>query len=95
MAVFTTSTHVSPPERAAFRSVVETGFADVVRPYTPGEFTYWDYTQLRFARREGMRIDFVLASPALQRRVTGALIDRQERKGKGASDHAPVVVDLA
>jgi exonuclease III len=60
---------------------------------TPGH-TYWDYTQLRFARREGMRIDFVLGSPALQQRVSGALIDRQERKGKGASDHAPVVVDL-
>jgi exodeoxyribonuclease-3 len=41
-----------------------------------------------------MRIDFVLASPALAARVTGALIDRGERKGKGASDHAPVVVDL-
>jgi exodeoxyribonuclease-3 len=95
MAVFATSTHVSPPERAAFDQVVGAGYADVVRPYTPGEFTYWDYTQLRFPRREGMRIDFVLASPALQARVTGALIDRQERKGKGASDHAPVVVDLA
>jgi exodeoxyribonuclease-3 len=57
-------------------------------------FTYWDYTQLRFARREGMRIDFVLGSPALAGRVTGALIDREERKGKGASDHAPVIVDL-
>ncbi|WP_369831995.1 endonuclease/exonuclease/phosphatase family protein [Blastococcus sp. TF02A-26] len=56
--------------------------------------TYWDYTQLRFPRREGMRIDFVLGSPALQRRVSGARIDREERKGKGASDHAPVVVDL-
>jgi exonuclease III len=56
--------------------------------------TYWDYTQLRFARREGMRIDFVLGSPALAARVTNALMDRQERKGKGASDHAPVVVDL-
>jgi exodeoxyribonuclease-3 len=95
MAVFATSTHVSPPERAAFQGVVEAGFADVVRPYTPGEFTYWDYTQLRFARREGMRIDFVLASPALAERVTGAKIDRQERKGKGASDHAPVIVELA
>ncbi|MCW2509033.1 MAG: xthA, partial [Modestobacter sp.] len=50
---------------------------------------------LRFPRREGMRIDFALCSPALARRVTGALIDREERKGKGASDHAPVVVDLA
>jgi exonuclease III len=59
----------------------------------PGR-TYWDYTQLRFPRREGMRIDFVLGSPALAARVGGALIDREERKGKGASDHAPVVVDL-
>ena len=57
--------------------------------------TYWDYTQLRFPRREGMRIDFVLGSPALARRATDARIDREERKGKGASDHAPVVVDLA
>ena len=56
---------------------------------------YWDCTRLRFTRREGMRIDFVLGSPALAARVTGALIDREERKGKGASDHAPVVVELA
>ena len=96
MTVFAHSTHVSPPERAAFRAVVEAGYADVVRPYTPGPgvYTYWDYTQLRFPRREGMRIDFVLGSPALAGRVTGALIDREERKGKGASDHAPVIVDL-
>jgi exodeoxyribonuclease-3 len=94
---YATSTHVSPPERAAFHAVVDAGFADVVRPFTPGPgtYTYWDYTQLRFPRRQGMRIDFVLASPALAARVTGATIDREERKGKGASDHAPVIVDLA
>ncbi|GAA4350029.1 exodeoxyribonuclease III [Angustibacter luteus] len=94
MAVFATSTHVSPPERAAFQAVVDAGYADVVRPYTEGQFTYWDYTQLRFPRKEGMRIDFALTSPALARRVTGAEIVREERKGKGASDHAPVVVEL-
>jgi exodeoxyribonuclease III len=55
---------------------------------------YWDYTQLRVPRREGMRIDFILGSPALASRVTNALVDGGERKGKGASDHAPVVVDL-
>jgi exodeoxyribonuclease-3 len=94
--VFAHSTHVSEPERAAFRAIVDAGYADVVRPHTPGPgvYTYWDYTQLRFPRREGMRIDFVLGSPALAARVEGALIDREERKGKGASDHAPVVVDL-
>lgn len=94
MAVFANSTHVSPPERAAFNAIVDAGFTDVVRPYTEGQFTYWDYTQLRFPKKQGMRIDFVLASPALAARVTGAAIDREERKGKGASDHAPVIVDL-
>jgi exodeoxyribonuclease-3 len=96
IAAFAGSTHVSPPERAAFQALNEAGFVDVVRPYTPGPgvFTYWDYTRLRFARREGMRIDFCLASPALAERVVGGAIDRQARKGKGASDHAPVIVDL-
>lgn len=96
IAAFEGSTHVSPAERAAFHAVVEAGFADVVRPFAPGPgvFTYWDYKQLRFPRREGMRIDFVLASPALAARVTGAMIDREARKGKGASDHAPIVVEL-
>jgi exodeoxyribonuclease-3 len=41
-----------------------------------------------------MRIDFILGSPALAARVTGASIEREERKGKSPSDHAPVVVDL-
>jgi exodeoxyribonuclease III len=96
MAVFAHSTHVSPPERQAFRAIVDAGYADLVRPYAPGPgvYTYWDYTQLRFPRREGMRIDFLLGSPSLASRVTGARIDREERKGKGASDHAPVIVDL-
>lgn len=96
-AFFVGKTHVSAPERAAFDAVVESGYTDVVRPYTQGDrvFTYWDYTQLRFPKKQGMRIDFALASPALAKRVTGAAIDREERKGKGASDHAPVLVDLA
>jgi exodeoxyribonuclease III len=89
-------THVSEPERAAFRAFENAGFTDVVRPHTPGPgvYTYWDYTQLRFPKKEGMRIDFILASPALASRVSGAMIDREERKGKGASDHAPVIAEL-
>jgi exodeoxyribonuclease-3 len=60
----------------------------------PGVYTYWDYTQLRFPKKEGMRIDFELLSPALAARVVDAEVDRDERKGKGASDHAPVIVTL-
>lgn len=89
-------THTSDPERAAFRAFLDSGYADLARPYTPGPgtYTYWDYTQLSFQKRRGMRIDFLLGSSALEARVTGAEIDREERKGKGASDHAPVIIDL-
>lgn len=91
------STHVTEPERRAFRKIVDAQYADVVRPFAPGPgvYTYWDYTQLRFPKRQGMRIDFILGSPALAQRVTQAEIVREERKGKAPSDHAPVVVELA
>ena len=48
-----------------------------------------------FRSSRGLKIDFVLATPSLAGRVTGAFIDRDERAGQGASDHAPVVVDLS
>ena len=94
--VFEGKTHVSGPERLAFAAFDGAGFREVTREYTPGPgvYTYWDYTGLSFPKRKGMRIDFQLHSPALAARVTGAFIDREERKGKGASDHAPVVVEL-
>ena len=56
---------------------------------------YWDYTQLRFPKNRGMRIDFILGSPALAQRVAHAEIVRGERKGKAPSDHAPVMVKLS
>ena len=82
---------------AAFKAIVDAQFADLVRPFTPGPavFTYWDYTQLRFPKNRGMRIDFILGSPTLAERVTQAEIVREERKGKAPSDHAPVLVELA
>ena len=96
IAAFARSTHVTPPERAAFEAFLDDGWVDVVRPHTPGPevYTYWDYYRQRFERNRGMRIDFVLGNPSLAGRVSGAFIDRDERAGKGASDHAPVVVDL-
>ena len=96
MAVFEGHTHVSAPEREAFQAIVDAGYADVVRPHTPGPgvYTYWDYQQLAFPKKRGLRIDFILASPALASRVDSAFIDREERKGKGPSDHAPVVIDI-
>lgn len=96
IAQFAKSTHVSAPERAAFQAVLDAGYVDVAREHTPGPevYTYWDYYRQRFERNRGMRLDFVLGSPAFAARVSGARIDRDERAGKGASDHAPLIVDL-
>lgn len=93
MEFFEGKTHVSEPERMAFRAIGEAGFTEVTRQFVD-QYTYWDYQQLRFPKNEGMRIDFVYASPALAGRVSRAEIDRNERKGKGASDHVPVIVEL-
>nr|WP_297993392.1 ammonia-dependent NAD(+) synthetase [uncultured Actinomyces sp.] len=93
MSVFEGATHVSSPEREAFAAFAEAGMREVTRERVTN-YTYWDYQKLRFPRNEGMRIDFVYASPALAGRVTGAAIDRDERKGKGASDHVPVIVEV-
>lgn len=87
------STHVSPQEREVFASFTEP-LTDVVRPLVPEGYTFWDYTQLRFPRNEGMRIDFILGSAAFASTVTGASIHRDERKGDSPSDHVPVVCDI-
>jgi exodeoxyribonuclease-3 len=41
-----------------------------------------------------MRIDLVYANAAFTDAVTDSYVDRNARKGKGPSDHAPIVVDL-
>jgi exodeoxyribonuclease-3 len=89
-------THVTPTERAALAALEEVGLHDVVRDRWPGErvFTYWDYRAGMFHQDCGMRIDLVLAGASVADRVRAAWIDRQARKGKGPSDHAPVIVDL-
>ena len=89
-------THVTPPERAALAELQAVGLRDVVRDRWPGErvFSYWDYRAGMFHQDLGMRIDLVLAGGPVADRVRAAWVDRQARKGKGPSDHAPVIVDL-
>ena len=93
MSAFEGATHVSAPEREAFAAFASDGWVEVTRERVTN-YTYWDYQKLRFPKNEGMRIDFAYCSPALAARVSGAQIDRDERKGKGASDHVPVIVDV-
>ena len=96
-AVFAGATHVTAPERRALAELRDAGLTDVVPTPMKGPhpFTYWDYRAGMFHQNKGMRIDLVYASPAVAGRLRGAYVDREARKGRGPSDHAPVVVDLA
>jgi exodeoxyribonuclease III len=90
-------THVTPPEREALAELQKLGrLHDVVRDHWPKErvFSYWDYRAGMFHQDLGMRIDLILATAPVAKRVKAAWVDRQARKGKGPSDHAPVIVDL-
>ena len=89
-------THVTPPEREALAELQALGLHDVVRERWPDAtvFTYWDYRAGMFHQDLGMRIDLVLAGAPVAARVRAAWVDRHARKGKGPSDHAPVIVDL-
>ncbi|WP_033221387.1 exodeoxyribonuclease III [Kitasatospora phosalacinea] len=96
VAAFEGLTHVTAPERATLTALQETGLRDVVpralkydRPYT-----FWDYRALAFPKNRGMRIDLTYANKPFAEAVTDSYVDREARKGKGTSDHAPVVVDL-
>ncbi len=94
--VFEGSTHVSPPEREQVERLLEWGMVDVFRLHheVGGLFSWWDYRSGNFHKGKGMRIDLVLATAPVAARVRTALIDRNARKGKSPSDHAPVIVDL-
>jgi exodeoxyribonuclease III len=93
-AAFVDSTHVTPAERSAVRSLLDWGLTDV--PARPGKgdhpFTYWDYRAGMFHKDMGMRIDLLLASASVE--VVDAYVDREARKGKLPSDHAPVVAEV-
>lgn len=94
---FEGSTHVTPEERAALGELEAWGLRDAFRQHYPdvGQlYSWWDYRAGNFPKHKGMRIDLILLSEALAGRVDYALIDRNARKGRKPSDHAPLFVDV-
>lgn len=87
----------SEPERTAFLALLGWGLTDVWRAHHGDEraYSWWDYRGVAFWKDQGLRIDHFLADAAIAGRVTGCTIERDQRKGNDASDHAPVVVTLA
>lgn len=95
-AMYVGATHVSEPERGALQAMVDWGLVDVFRRHYEdgGLFSWWDYRAGNFHKGKGMRIDLILMTEPLAERTSSVLIDRNARKGKGPSDHAPVLVDI-
>ncbi|MDG4831408.1 exodeoxyribonuclease III [Solwaraspora sp. WMMD1047] len=96
-ALFVDSTHVTPAERQALAELRALGLVDIVPTPMKGPhpYTYWDYRAGMFHQNKGMRIDLVYATAGFAADVASAYVDREARKGKGPSDHAPIVVDTA
>jgi exodeoxyribonuclease III len=90
------SVHVSEPERAALRGLMQLGLSDVFRRFEqpPQSFSWWDYRAGSFRRNHGLRIDLLLASAKLAERCTACRIDRGPRSLQRASDHAPVLASF-
>jgi exodeoxyribonuclease-3 len=87
---------LQPTPRILFRRLLEQGWVDAVRKLHPDEpmFSFWDYMRNRWPRDAGLRIDVLLLSPPIARRLTDAGVDRAVRGKPGASDHAPVWIVL-
>ncbi|MBV9490354.1 MAG: exodeoxyribonuclease III [Verrucomicrobia bacterium] len=86
-----------PEVRQAYRQLVAQGWTDALRALHPGErlYTFWDYGRNAYGRDAGLRIDHLLLSPSLSRRLQAANVDRHVRGWPKASDHAPTWVELA
>lgn len=87
---------VQPQSREAYRRLRGQGWVDAIRKIYPDEtvYTFWDYRRNRWQRNAGLRLDHLLLSSALARRLADAGVDRKVRDYQNASDHAPVWIEL-
>ena len=85
-----------PESRAAYFRMLDQGWTDAVRTLHPTApmYTFWDYMRNRWPRNAGFRIDHLLLTPDLAKRLEAAEVDRDARGKEKASDHAPVWVKL-
>ena len=82
----------STPEREALRKMLGLGLSDCYRLFEQPDriYSWYDYRQMAFRRKMGLRIDLVLASDALRKACTASEIDLEPRRLERPSDHAPV-----
>jgi exodeoxyribonuclease-3 len=86
-----------PEVRRAYHELLSQGWTDAVRHFHPDEriYTFWDYLRHRWERNAGLRIDHLLVSPSLKKRLAAAGVDRDMRARPKPSDHAPTWIELS
>ena len=86
-----------PEVREAYRRLLVQGWTDAIRKLHPKErvYTFWKYWRNSFARDAGLRIDHLLLSPNLAKRLKSAGVDRAVRGHPHTSDHAPAWIELS
>lgn len=85
-----------PDARAQYEQMRAWGLTDIFEKHHPEGhiYTWWDYRSLGFPKNRGLRIDHILATKPQADRSVDATVDREERKGEQASDHAPVMAEF-
>jgi exodeoxyribonuclease III len=88
---------IQPESRPAYAKLIKQGWTDSLRAFNPGKriYTFWHYMRHRWERDAGLRLDHLLLSPELAKRLNAAGVDRAVRGKPGASDHAPVWIELS
>jgi len=87
---------LQPAPREAYARLLKQGWTDAIHKLHPGEpiYTFWDYMRNRWPRDAGLRIDHLLLSKGLAKKLVDAGVDKHVRGREGASDHAPAWVML-
>ena len=87
---------VQPQSRARFQRLLDQGWTDAIRTLHPDApmYTFWDYMRNRWPRDAGLRLDHLLLSAQAAQRLGASGVDRDVRGREGASDHAPVWIEL-
>ena len=87
----------STPERQALRNLMAFGLADCLRLHHQqgGIYTWWHYRPGASFVDEGLRIDYVLASPPAAAACREVIVHKDVRLQQSPSDHVPVTAVFA
>ena len=87
---------MQPETRAAYQRLLAQGWVDSTRHLHPTEriYTFWVNAEA-FQRNAGFRLDLLLLSPGLAKRLKRAEVDNEYRGREKPSDHTPIWIELS